>query len=205
MNFPNSLKSLKTAVAFVVTGGTFVLSLAATGCAPNLGATIEAAPIPVSSAADSRNSARARFGSVISIIDVRDARPPLNEGDDTRYTEPHGGIPQIVENAVKDALSNAGIAVVGSAPIEMKIEVVKWRSNVLPKGNVQLKSEATLNIELVDPSGKKVFSGSYNGVRSSQFPVVTRVDVKDSLGLAMANALEQLTSDAQFLELVGSF
>lgn len=174
----------------------------AAGCAPSLGTTIEAGDIPVPAV---QSTARARFGSVVGIQDIRDNRPaPVVDGTE-KFTEPHGGIPQLVESALKTTLGDAGVSVVSSAPVAMKVEVLKWRSQVDPKASVMLRSEASLLIELFDPAGKKVFSGTYNGVRSSQFPVVTRVDVKDSLGLAMSNALEQLVADPQFIEIIGSF
>ncbi len=188
-----------TSVAFAATCS---LILGGAGCAPSLGPTIEAGDIPPPA---TQPATRARFGSVVGIQDIRDNRPaPATDGSE-KFTEPHGGVPQLVEAALKTTLSDAGVSVVSSAPVEMKVEVLKWRSQVDPKANVMLRSEASLLIELYDPAGKKVFSGTYNGVRSSQFPVVTRVDVKDSLGLAMSNALEQLVADPQFIELVGSF
>ena len=81
----------------------------------------------------------------------------------------------------------------------------KWRSKVGAKDSSAIDSEATLFVELLDPTGKKIYSGTYNGTRSSQFPVVTRIDVQDSLGLAMANAIEQVISDQQLIEMLGSF
>lgn len=179
-----------------------LVTITGSGCAPSLGTTIEAGEIPPPAV---QAGSRARFGSVIGIQDIRDNRPaPVTDGAE-KFTEPHGGIPQLVEAAIKSTLSEAGVSVVTSAPVAMKVEVLKWRAAVDPKATVMLRSEASLLIELYDPAGKKVFSGTYNGVRSSQFPVVTRVDVKDSLGLAMSNALEQLVADPQFIELVGSF
>jgi len=173
-------------------------------CAPRLGATIEAPQIPPAS---TKSDARAKLGSYVSIQSVEDTRvgPAVNADETPDFTEPYGGVNAIVENGIKKAFQEAGIAVVDSAPVTMKAEVRKWRSQVDAKTTGALSSEATLYVELQDPSGKKLYSGTYNGTRASQFPVVTRVDVQDSLGLAMANAIAQIMTDTQFLELLGSY
>jgi hypothetical protein len=175
-------------------------------CAPNLGATIEAPDLPAAAAdGTAKPEIRARLGSYVTIQEVTDARNGITTDPDENYTEPYGGVNTIVEKGIKKAFQDIGVAVSDSAPISLRAEVRKWRAQVKSKGNSAISSEATIYVEAVDPSGKKVYSGTYNGARSSQFPVVTRVDVKDSLAIAMTNAINQLTSDQQLLELLGSF
>ena len=183
----------------------FSVILFCAACAPKLGATIDAPQIP---APATKPDVRARLGSYVAIQGVEDTRVGIEATDADQapgYTEPYGGVNAIVENGMKKAFQESGIAVVDTAPVTLKAEVRKWRSQLDAKSTSKLNSEATLYVELQDPTGKKLYSGTYNGSRSSQFPVVTRVDVQDSLGLAMANAIEQVISDPQFLELLGSY
>lgn len=173
-----------------------------TGCAAQVGSTIEAPEIPPIAMAD---DARARLGSYIAIQEIVDSRQELKDDDTTRVTQPFGGVSGIIKTGLRNAFRDAGISVIDSSPIELRAEVRKWQAEVSAKGTSTLSSEATLYVELIDPSGKKVFTGSYNGTRSSQFPVITRVDVKDSLGLSMANAISQLVADPKLIEMISSY
>ena len=183
---------------------TALLIASAAACAPKLGATIEAPQIPPTAA---KPEARARLGSYIAVTGVSDSRvgQPPSDSSIADFTEPYGGVSAIVENGLKNAFRDAGIAVVDNAPVAMKVEVRKWRAQVDTKSTSAISSEATLFVEMDDPTGKRIYSGTYNGTRSSQFPVVTRVDVQDSLGLAMANAIDQVISDPQLVDLLNSF
>ncbi|MFN8390178.1 MAG: YajG family lipoprotein [Bdellovibrionota bacterium] len=184
----------------------FAAAVLLTSCAPNLGSTIEAPQLPPTSADPaSRPEARARLGSYVTVQEVVDSRNGISADADENTTEPYGGVNVIVENGLKNAFRDAGVGVTDSAPISIKAQVTKWRAHVNAKGTSAINSEATLFVEVYDPSGKRIYSGTYNGSRSSQFPVVTRVDVKDSLGLAMNNAISQVIADPQLLELLASF
>lgn len=173
------------------------------GCVANVGQTIETPEIP---AAATRTEARARLGSYVSIQGVQDLRTYSSQTPSSEnFTEPQGGTTTAVETGLKNALRDAGISVLESAPITLRAEIKKWRAQVTSKASSNLASEATIYVELLDPSGRKLYTGSYNGTRSSQFPVITRIDIKDSLGLAMSNALSQLVADEQLLNIVSSY
>ncbi len=199
MNIFRPTSRILIASRFLV-GALLVAGLAA--CSPNLGTTIEAPQVPI---APVKSDARARLGSYVSIQSVEDARPGPSTDTSEKYTEPYGGVNTIVEAGLKNAFRESGIAVIDTAPVTIKAEVRRWRAQVSSKSSSAIDSEATLYVELLDPTGKKIYSGTFNGTRASQFPVVTRVDVQDSLGLAMANAIEQVITDPQLLELLGSF
>lgn len=170
-------------------------------CAPNLGKSIES-PESIPTTA-STNAPRARLGSYTSIAEVSDQREIADNEED--FTQPLGDVKQVVENGIKEAFREAGIAVIEDAPLALKTEIKKWRSNIKSKVNTTVTSEASLLVTLTDPSGKKIFTGTYNGNRNSEFPVVNREDVKDSLSLAMSQAISQMLSDKQLLEILGSY
>lgn len=172
-----------------------------TGCAVNPGRTVETPSIPAVAA---KGEARARLGSYLAIEGVedrRDSSTASNEG----FTEPFGRVGSSVEEGIKSAFRENGISILETAPVTLHAEVRKWRTKVGSGAQTMLDSEATVYVELKDPSGKRLFSGSYNGTRSSQFPVVTRVDVQDSLALAMANAIGQIVSDPGLLNVLSSY
>lgn len=193
------LSTTKQAVWLI---GLFLLA----SCAPNLGKTIEAPQIP---AVATKGDARPRLGTYISIQSVEDARIAVDPGtasmDGIDYTEPQGAIGSLVENGLKAAFRENGISVIDSAPLVIRAEVRTWRAHTETKAQSDLASEATLYVEVIDPAGKKLFNGTYNGNRASTFPIITRVDVQDSLGIAMANAISQAVVDPQLLTVLSSY
>lgn len=171
------------------------------GCAVSPGRTVETPEIP---AVAPSGEARARLGSYLAIQAVEDRRDS-SQSADSGFTEPFGRVGASVEEGIKNAFRENGISILETAPLSLKAEIRKWRTKVDSRANTMMSSEATLYVELVDPSGKKMYSGSYNGTRSSQFPVVTRVDVQDSLALAMANAIGQVVNDPELLNVLSSY
>lgn len=187
-----------TAAALIA--ATFTIS-SLTGCAVSPGRTVETPEIPPIAA---NGESRARLGSYLAVQSVEDRRD-ASPSSDAGFTEPFGRVGASVEEGLKNAFRENGISILETAPLTLRTEIRKWRTKVDSKANTMLNSEATLFVELVDPSGKKIYSGSYNGTRASQFPVVTRVDVQDSLALAMANAIGQVVSDPELLNVLSSY
>ena len=190
-------------------------------CVPYLGPTIEAPELTTTTSsnnsdrATSTRRARARLSSSISIQKVADARHTptyqehLEENNPEHitpeYTQPVGPITSLVESALRDSLKNAGVGILDSAPISLKAEVREWKAKISSRFSSDLQSYATLYIELLDPAGKRIYSGTYQGERSSKFPFINRSDVKDSLATAMHNCIANLLADEQLLELIGSY
>jgi hypothetical protein len=145
------------------------------------------------------------LGSYVTVQAVTDERRALSTEEVARFTEPHGNVTQNVEAALSDSLRERGISVVDTAPVKIKVEIRGWKSEVTMSTTPELTSEATLYVELFDAFGKRVYSGTYTGTRFSQFPVVTRNDMKDSLAFAMSSAIEQLVGDEQLLNHIGGY
>ncbi len=170
-------------------------------CAPNLGGTIDAPSIP---SVSPKGDARARLGSYLSIQTVEDARTKGISGE-AGYTEPAGKVTQIVEDGIKNAFRENGISILDSAPVSLRTEIRQWRAKVTSAAQAEIDSEATIFVEALDPAGKVIYSGTYTGNRSSKFPIVSRIDVQDSLGLAMANAIGQAVADPAFLNVLSAY
>ncbi len=173
-------------------------------CAPQVGEIIAAPEIPTLA----KPETRARLGSYVNVNKVEDIR---QIGRDSAYenniTEPFGGnIAENVKTSIRQALSDVGVSTIDTAAINMNVEIRSWKSQVGTKsGSGTVTSDASIYVELFDPTGKRLFSGTYNGQRKSDFPIISKVDVQDSLGLAMAGAIEQMVTDKELLELLGSY
>ena len=180
--------------------GLFTLALAA--CAPTPGPTIDTPSIPI---AKTNAEIRGRLGTYVTIQGVIDTRRSLIGDELSKYTEPQGNVTEAVENALSDSLRERGVSVTNDAPVKIKAEIRSWKSEIVVSASPTLTSDASLYVEMFDASGGRLYSGSYNGTRSSQFPIVTRQDMKDSLGLAMSSAIEQLLADEQLLNHIGGY
>ena len=178
------------------------LLLSASACAPHLGPTIETPDVPVSQI---KSDVRARMGTYVALQSVEDARPAPSRDIDSDYTQPVGAVKEIVEAAIKTAFRDHGISVLDTSPVQMTVSIRDWRSQVKVNSSTAIDSKAVVYIELSDPTGKRIYSGTYEGSRSSQFPVVNRVDVQDSLGIAMANCISHVLDDPKILEIIGSY
>ncbi len=177
-------------------------SLTFSACAPHLGATIETPEVPLG---EIKTETRARLGSFIAMQGLEDRRPAPSSEIKPEYTQPAGPVTETVEAALRDAFKEHGITVLDTAPVGLKAEIREWKSKVKVQTNTAIESKAVLAIELFDPTGKRIYSGTYEGSRSSQFPVVNRIDVKDSLGLAMANCISHILDDPKVMEIIGSY
>lgn len=182
----------------------FILLVSAliASCAPKPGPTIDTPTIPV---AKTNAEIRGRLGSYVTVQSVTDERRALTENEAVRFTEPQGNVPQNVETALSDSLRERGISVVDTAPVKIRAEIRSWRSEVTMATTPTLMSEASLYVEVYDAFGKRLYSGTYQGTRQSQFPVVTREDMKDSLAYAMSSAIEQAIGDEQLLNHIGGY
>lgn len=166
-------------------------------CAPNLGSTIEAPQVP---AQVRSKEARARMGSMVGISEIIDGRTGVVANDDETYTEPYGGIQSILETALKQALVEAGVAVSESANLGIHLEVKTWRAKITRGALATVDAEASVELVLKDSTGKRIYNGTYKGTRSKQFPVLTKTDIRDSLGLAMSNAIDEISNDTELLD-----
>ena len=172
------------------------------GCAPHLGATIETPEVPVTQI---KSDARARLGTYVALQGIEDGRRLGLSEEPTEYTQPAGAVRETVEAAIRDAFREHGISILDTAPVQMKTTVREWKSQVSASTTSSIDSKAVLYVELFDPTGKRMYSGTYEGTRSSQFPVINRTDVKDSLGLAMANCIGHIIDDPKIMEMIASY
>jgi hypothetical protein len=53
-------------------------------------------------------------------------------------------------------------------------------------------------------SGKRIYSGTYHGNRQSGFPIVSEIDIQESLASSMADAISSLAEDESLTALLSS-
>ncbi len=173
------------------------------GCSPQLGANIEVPEIPVEEA--SLDGGPAHLGVSVSLDTFRDNRPlQADTTEPVEKTMPEGDVGRAVEVALTKSLAQKGISTSFGAPVKISGEIKKWQTTVSAKMTGSLRSEAALYVEVRDEKGQKLFSGTFHGSRASEFPVVTREDVKSSLGFAMSQAINQALEDEQLIQALWS-
>lgn len=182
-------------------GTVLIISLLGfSGCAPHVGSVIEVPQIPHATAPA---EAETRLNTAVAIDEIKDVRQSVMPSDPQstvgNYTSPEGQVGEAVQTALTDALMEKGVAVSSTAPLRVWGEVRKWRTQVVTKTTSAIDSEAALYIEVLDSSGKRLYSGTYHGSRASSFPVASASDIRASLGMAMSQAIGQVVEDEEFL------
>lgn len=175
-----------------------LLLLASFGCSRSIGRNVEVPDIPSAEEPAARSKLDVSV-NVAEFKDVRDNIAGVDSDSGVSYTEPQGSVTGAVEEAVAQALGARGVLLGGDAPLTVWGEVRKWRSRVETTTISKIESEASLYVEVVDSSGTRRYSGTYHGSRTSQFPIASATDVRQSLGLAMAQAIDQMLDDEEFL------
>jgi hypothetical protein len=169
-------------------------------CSVHVGSTIEVPDVPAPTISQETKKSLDLDVSLGTIKDMRStSAEPASEDSPERYTEPQGDVGQVVKGALQNAFAQCGIRARSDAALSVWGEVRRWRTKVITKSTSSIKSEAALYIEVVDRSGTRVYSGTYHGVRASEFPVASLSDIRESLGLAMTQAIEQLLDDEEFI------
>jgi Uncharacterized lipoprotein len=158
-------------------------------CAPSLDPLIEIPEVP--SVKNTSLSSLSRAVSVSPAIDLRE------ESNDPEMTEPDSQAARKLEDALIESLTSSGVSVAPNSSIVILPKIKTWRSKIQIKDTGTISSEAAIEVEISTSSGKKIYSGNYAGNRQSQFPLINKADVQDSLGYAMQSALEQFLKDGK--------
>ena len=173
------------------------LFLMSVGCAADVGGRIEAPDVP----AQASNGAALGFGTLaVSSVNVSDARNLYNEDDSQRdMVMPDENVEPNLEKALVQGLQSRQIAIDPGAPRRLQVDVQKWQNVNEAKLTSTLSSEASISVSVLGPQGDRLFSGTYQGSRESTFPLSSREDIKDSLGLAMSQAISGMLGDTDLM------
>ena len=184
-----------------------------TGCGPYLSTSMEVPEIPVGSADAGTRASLGEIGessaapsshsvAIERIVDLRQSPVIVTRGDDA--IELIGDVGIRVSDAVKRALLDKGFSVSAFGENSVRGQVKTWRAAVESSLNGTLESEAAIFIEVFNKREQRIFSGEFRGSAKSQTPLISNSDVQESLGKAMAKAIEELITDSQFLEAISA-
>ena len=139
------------------------------------------------------------YGSRVAVGSIKDTRSPDYNSAGQGLVTPEGDVSRVIENSFQDYLKSYGAETDLGAPIIIKGEIREWQSAYQGSTSGSLDSEAAIYIEVLKQAGNsRIYSGVFKGNRSSHFPIVTPADIKDSLGFAMGQAIEQAIKDPNF-------
>ncbi len=130
------------------------------------------------------------------ISSFQDSRPNQNSSSGKSVTMPVGEVGTLVSKAAEQAFKKRGMELRGAGGMStIRGRIIEWSATVDGGALPVLGSVAALEVEVVGPEGRPVYTSSYEGTRSSQFPVISESDIQESLGIAMAEALEKMADD----------
>ncbi len=124
---------------------------------------------------------------------------------DKKDVMPAGDVVPAVTKALKQALEAKGFQLSESAPVIISGEVREWVADVTGSLPTKVSAKAAVFIEVLDPANKRVYSGVYKGFASVEEASVSEEDVQRGLASAMEEAVLQVASDKQLVNLLSSF
>jgi len=141
--------------------------------------------------------------SVETLADYRVEEPLIVKGSSKSKLIGDAGI--IVEREIRSSLANRGFTITSNAPLILTGAVKKWQATVSPGISSNVKSEAIVFIELLDPANKVIYKANYTGFASESHPSLDEKDLTKSLARAMREALGELLEDKELFKLMKSF
>lgn len=115
--------------------------------------------------------------------------------------EPASSISPVIRDRMAVTLEKKNFVISDTAPIIVDGEVRAWEVKVQDG----MQGEAELYVQILDPTGARMFSGTYRG-----FAFYNKVSLKDkvikkALARAMGEAVRQVMTDKELMRLLGSF
>ena len=134
--------------------------------------------------------------SSIEVGQIKDSRVLDYNSTGQGLVTPEGDISRTVETGIINYLKAAGSNVSHGSSLLLQGEVKEWQAAYEGSTTGALDSKASIYIEVIDQGSKaKIYTGTFQGNRSSHFPFVSPADIKDSLGFAMAQCIQQVFKD----------
>ncbi len=139
---------------------------------------------------------------LVQVNNFKDIRLPSEEGGN--LISPEGDVGELVKDSFVQYLVKRGATVEVVAPVIIDGEIRNWEAQAKGTTTGALNSTASLYLEVRNNLGAKIYSGVFQGTRSSQFPLVGSADIKDSLGFAISQAIDQALNDPSLRKALSS-
>lgn len=181
----------------------FALSLATlvSGCAPSLGLRLEA-PDVVKEDGDKARVVAAAPNSKVKIGSFLDGRSSDTFAViDGREVRTDGEVGPAVQTGLERQLRAAGVRVALLRAPTIEGEVVDWRARVTPDFPAStVIANAKVKVTVRGPDSTVLYRATYTGEANKTHPILGESDVQETLGNAMATALEAATKDDGFMQ-----
>lgn len=177
------------------------LMMLVSGCAPSLGLRLEA-PDVVKEEGDKAHAATAAPGSKVKIGAFLDGRSSDTFAViDGREVRTDGSIGTAVQTGLERQLRAAGVRIALLRAPTIEGEVVDWRARVTPEFPAsKVVANAKVKVTVRAPDSKVLYRATYSGEANKTHPLLGEKDVQETLGNAMATALEAATKDDGFMQ-----
>lgn len=176
--------------------GLFTFSIQA--CSPSLSRPF---PIPVLSPIKemTQDESKIKGSSLYFIRDVLDKRASsaLIEFDGESYTT-DADVSPLVREGMEIALGNKGYQSSVKSSVHIVMAIIRWQCQIGEGLPAKIESQAELQVQIITLSGVKVYTGKYTGSAEGLVPNVSNESAKESLGLAMSEAIRQVLADEGF-------
>ena len=145
-------------------------------------------------------------GAEIFINEFTDAREDAAIADfQGKPSKPDKEVAPVVEKALISRFQKYGFLSSETAALAINGSVVKWIARITGGVPANVDAEAAINIEVLDPANKVIYSGTYEGFANARTPNMSKNDVRESLNASMLEAINQIFQDRKLLNLLSSF
>ncbi|MCC6955073.1 MAG: hypothetical protein IT290_13225 [Deltaproteobacteria bacterium] len=183
---------------FFTVAASMLIAGSLVSCSPRVGDSIVLDTVPRT---EQETYSRLGAGKSLAVGMFNDARTPVVTGEGTSaYTEASGDVARLAEQSLTHALKSQGYQVSPTSPYRLAGQITKWRTKVTTKATAQIQSEAAIQVQVLDNRNNVVYNGSYVGTRSSEGPVVSKNDIRNSLSVALATATAQVAEDQKLIQ-----
>lgn len=175
------------------------------GCAPSIKPEVRLLEL-ISSAKVEKGLIDLSFRPYIFLSSVVDMRTEKSVAEyDRKKVRTPDDVSQVVSAGLKRSLEEQGFLFSESAPVVLAVEIRQWRAEVESGFSDQVRAEASLFVEVIDPGNKRVYSGSYKGHAVIEDPSLDTKDVQSVLRTSMNEVLNQIVLDKQLMRLLSSY
>ena len=135
-------------------------------------------------------------------LDSRVSFDILDLDGDTRVAK--GEAAYLVTFAVRRLYKRMGFKVTTKAPVTVSGAITKWKAGERKEKGTRI-AIAEINIQVVTPSAAIIFNKIFKGIKSSRSRWRNDIAIREALGEAMSNALQEMMNDAELTEVLTSF
>lgn len=146
------------------------------------------------------------YKSYVYINEIGDARPsPFFMKYKAIAFEPASSISPVIRDRIAKTLEKKNFVISNTAPIIFNAQVRTWDVKVGDSAGGGMRADAELSLEVLDPTGSRMFSGVYRGYTTYSKIALKEKIVSRALSRAMGEAVKQIFEDKDLMRILSSF